>query len=150
MSKVHSTKLRLGHMSRALTLLLLCALTTQAQTVNSKNVGGTPEQRTARRFESLRKRPPQLLAFLLRMPKGGDLHNHLSGAIYAESYVQWAATDNLCFVTATLSIVAGTCDVASGRPPATSVLQNASLYGQAIDAMSMRNWDRSQNGHDHF
>jgi adenosine deaminase len=30
------------------------------------------------------------------------------------------------------------------------VLQNATLYGQAIDAMSMRNWDRAQNGHDHF
>ena len=25
------------------------------------------------------------------MPKGGDLHSHLSGAVYAESYIQWAA-----------------------------------------------------------
>jgi len=105
---------------------------------------------TSQYFDSIKNNPPMLLAFLSGMPKGGDLHNHLSGAIYAESYLQWAATDNLCFATATLSIVAGTCDVAAGRPPATSVLQNAALYGQAIDAMSMRNWDRSQNGHDHF
>jgi adenosine deaminase len=108
------------------------------------------EAATARYFDSIRTNPSLLLAFLTEMPKGGDLHNHLSGAIYAESYLQWAATDNLCFATATLAIVAGTCDVAAGRPPATTVLQNATLYGQAIDAMSMRNWDRSQNGHDHF
>ena len=45
----------------------------------------TPEQRTARYMDSVRTQPPLLLAFLRRMPKGGDLHNHLSGAIYAES-----------------------------------------------------------------
>ncbi len=108
------------------------------------------EAATARYFDSIKNNPSLLLAFLTEMPKGGDLHNHLSGAIYAESYLQWAAADNLCFAPATLSIVAGTCDAAAGRPPATSVLQNATLYGRAIDAMSMRNWDRSQNGHDHF
>ena len=51
------------------------------------------------------------------MPKGGDLHNHLTGAIYAESYLRWAAEDNLCLATATMSIVAATCDAAAGRPP---------------------------------
>ena len=34
-------------------------------------------ERTARHFDSIRNSPPQLLAFLLEMPKGGDLHNHL-------------------------------------------------------------------------
>ena len=33
---------------------------------------------------------------LQRMPKGGDLHNHLSGAVYAESYLRWAAQDGKC------------------------------------------------------
>jgi hypothetical protein len=105
---------------------------------------------TARYFASIRNNPSLLLAFLSEMPKGGDLHNHLSGAIYAESYLQWAADDSLCFATATLAIVAGPCDAAGGRPPASAVLQNAALYSQAIDAMSMRNWDRALNGHDHF
>ncbi len=84
------------------------------------------------------------------MPKGGDLHNHLSGAIYAESYLRWATDDHLCFATATMSIVVGTCDAAGGRPPASAVLQSPVMYSQAIDAMSMRNWDRSLSGHDHF
>ncbi len=91
-----------------------------------------------------------LLAFLTQMPKGGDLHNHLSGAIYAESYLRWAADDGLCIATATLSIVGGTCDAAAGRPPATSAFQNSVLFNQLVDAMSMRHWDPSLNGHDHF
>ena len=108
------------------------------------------EAATARHFDRIKANPPLLLAFLAEMPKGGDLHNHLSGAVYAESYLQWAAADRLCFATATLSIVAGTCDTAAGRPLVSAVLENATLYGQAIDAMSMRNWNRSLNGHDHF
>ncbi len=91
-----------------------------------------------------------LLAFLTQMPKGGDLHNHLSGAIYAESYLRWAADDGLCIATATLSIAGGACDAAAGRPPATSAFQNSVLFNQLVDAMSMRHWDPSLNGHDHF
>jgi hypothetical protein len=84
------------------------------------------------------------------MPKGGDLHNHLSGAIYAESYLRWAAEDNQCLATATMTIVAATCDAATGVPPVAAVLRNAPLFNQAIDAMSMRHWNRALNGHDHF
>ena len=36
-----------------------------------------------------------LLAFLRDMPKGGDLHIHLGGAIYAESLIDYAVSDNL-------------------------------------------------------
>ena len=75
------------------------------------------------------------------MPKGGDLHNHLTGAIYAESYLRWAAEDNLCLATATMTIVAAACDAAAGRPPVADVLRNPTLFNQAIDAMSMRHWN---------
>ena len=81
-----------------------------------------------------------LLAFLSEMPKGGDLHNHLTGAIYAESYLRWAAEDNLCLATATMTIVSGTCDAAAGRPPVTTVLRTPGLFNPAVDAMSMRVW----------
>lgn len=30
------------------------------------------------------------------MPKGGDIHTHLRGAIYAETWLEWAAEDGLC------------------------------------------------------
>ena len=108
------------------------------------------EAATATYFASIRNQPSLLLAFLTQMPKGGDLHNHLSGAIYAESFLRWAADDGLCVATATMSIVAGTCDAGAARPPAADVMRNGVLFNQAIDAMSMRHWDRSLNGHDHF
>jgi hypothetical protein len=44
------------------------------------------------------------MAFLLKMPKGADLHNHLSGGIYAERYVQWAADKGLCVNNTTMSM----------------------------------------------
>ena len=46
---------------------------------------------TAERFDAARSDHSTLRAFLLRMPKGGDLHTHLSGAVYAERFVAWAA-----------------------------------------------------------
>ena len=86
---------------RSLTLLLACALAVGAQSSiafipPAASAQAPSEQNTARYFETIRKSPAQLWAFLLKMPKGGDLHNHLSGSIYAESYIQWAAENGLC------------------------------------------------------
>ena len=107
------------------------------------------EQTTARYFESIRNSPPQLLAFLLQMPKGGDLHNHLSGAIYAESYIEWAAASGDCINTTTMFASLPPCT--TGQVPITNALTNGTLYRQIIDAWSMRNWQLSgQSGHDHF
>jgi adenosine deaminase len=108
------------------------------------------EAATAKYLASIRSDPSRLLAFLADMPKGGDLHNHLSGAIYAESYLRWAADDGLCVAVATLSIVDGPCEATAGRPPAGDVIRNGQLFGQVVDALSMRHWDASLNGHDHF
>src|SRR4051794_4736289 len=96
MRRVNSTRSTFVNAGRAAALIIFCALSLQAQSTGRKNNAGTPEQRAARFFESIRKSPPQMMAFLLRMPKGGDLHNHLSGSVYAESYIQWAAAKGLC------------------------------------------------------
>jgi hypothetical protein len=122
--------------------------------VRAVGAGDANEAATARRLASIRNQPLALEAFLREMPKGADLHNHLSGSIYAESYLRWAAEDNFCLVVATMTLVQPTpqtpCDQASGRPPAGPALQNSTVYNQAIDAMSMRNWPAGLNGHDHF
>jgi len=47
------------------------------------------EEKTAKYMESVRHQPELLLPFLQAMPKGGDLHVHLYGAIYAESMIDW-------------------------------------------------------------
>ena len=126
-----------------LLVLLLCGLTASAQS----------EQRTAAYFESIRKSPPKMLAFLLKMPKGGDLHNHLSGAIYGERYIQWAAEKGLCINARTMVLAVPTSPdkCATEQVPASTALKDSVLYRQMIDAWSMRNGQLSgQSGHDHF
>ena len=142
-------KLSLARVTTALLVIVLSVPLTHAQTARVQRSAETAEQRTARHFEAIRNRPPQLFAFLRRMPKGGDLHNHLSGTIYAENYIKWAATQGLCINQTTLSYA--TCDQSLNQVPASWALTNGVLYRQLIDALSMRNWQLSgQSGHDHF
>lgn len=121
-----------------------------------RNSGGrkqaaTAEQKTARYFDSIRNQPPLLHAFLQQMPKGGDLHNHLSGAVYAESLIKWAVQDGLCIDRNALSLTQPPCDPAANKPPAAAALQDPTLYGHLLDAFSMRQFHPGpESGHDHF
>lgn len=42
--------------------------------------------------------------FFTLMPKGGDLHHHYSGAIYAEQYLEWIDKQNYCVNQASYQI----------------------------------------------
>jgi adenosine deaminase len=129
-------------------LLLFLAL---PNCVSGQGRGSVNEAKTARYFTSIQNDPLMLLPFLRQMPKGGDLHNHLGGAIYAESFVQWAADSGLCVDQNTLSVSNPPCDMSAGKPPAANALKDPTLYRRMIDAWSMRNWEKSgQSGHDHF
>src|SRR5438046_713540 len=88
----------LQHAARLAVVLTACGFISdyRANGQGELSLRSVSEQKVARSFESIRKSPPQMLAFLLQMPKGGDLHNHLSGAVYAESYIQWSADNGLC------------------------------------------------------
>jgi adenosine deaminase len=136
---------RFGSMQLCRLWFVLLATFTAAQTA---------EQRTARYFESVRKRPQLLLAFLKDLPKGGDLHNHLEGAIYAEDWVDFAAEDNLCVDRTTSRLIAPPCDSCesyTAKPAMRCAYGDHILYNQTIDAWSMRNWrPGEESGHDHF
>ena len=95
----------------------------------------------------LRKSPPELHAFLYAMPKGADLHNHLSGAIYAESFLEAAVEEHLCVDQAALAL--GKC--APGLVDAAVTQTDNTLRNALIDSFSMRNFVAGkQSGHDHF
>src|SRR5450432_259119 len=68
------------------------------------------EQRAGRYLESVRTQPSLVLAFLHEMPKGGDLHNHLGGALYAENLIDYAVDDGLCVDRTTSILIAPPCD----------------------------------------
>jgi adenosine deaminase len=162
---------RIDHVSqrlrrRALTLASLLMLSTLAlMPAVLLAQGATPvEQRAVRAFEVAKSEKASALAlaaFLVRMPKGGDLHMHLSGAVYAETFLKDAAADNLCVNPKTLSFAKNTglakdspaspiC--ADGNVPAASVFQNQRLYDSLVDAFSMRGFVPSAgvSGHDQF
>jgi adenosine deaminase len=107
------------------------------------------EARTERYFQGIRKDPNLLLAFLREMPKGGDLHIHLTGSVYAESYIQWASAEGECVDPHILSFSAPPCNAPAA--PVANAFADTQLYGNIVDAISMRNWQYSgQSGHDHF
>ena len=130
-------------------LVIAAALIAPSATVATNPSSASDEARTARYFESIRKNPNLLLPFLREMPKGGDLHNHLTGSTYAESYIQWASDEGDCVDPKTLYFSAAPCSAPT--VPVASALANPGLYGNIVDALSMRNWQFSgQSGHDHF
>ncbi len=77
--------------------------------------GAKPAPSIEQRFAELRKSPQELYAFLYQMPKGADLHVHLSGAVYAETYLRIAAEDGLCIEPRTHAIVAPVSPAGSPR-----------------------------------
>ena len=102
-------------------------------------------------MDSIRDHPADLLLFLREMPKGGDIHNHLSGSVYAESLIRWAGEDGLCLIRSELRLKRPPCNKRRGEVAAADIAHNAALYGAVIDAWSMRNRNPSrQSGHDHF
>jgi adenosine deaminase len=151
------------HYRIVVALLLLCSPTVYAQTAakNAAAARATPEQRAARALEAARANPLDLHNFLARMPKGADLHNHLSGAIYAETWIRDAAEDGLCVDLASHSFAKPQAVALSappqpvcgeGKVPAAKAFVDQNLYDALIDAFSMRSFVPSAgvSGHDHF
>ena len=111
--------------------------------------------RTAAWFDAHKTRTPLVRQFLQRMPKGADLHSHMSGAVYAESYLEWAAQADLCVDTAKKAILPSTCAISDGSGPAPGHVPASKLSSDAVaamvDRMSMRNLAASgRSGHDQF
>lgn len=109
------------------------------------------EQRTARFFQSIRNQPNRLQQFLKSMPKGADLHTHLSGAVYAETFLSWAAQARMCVDPATF-VLAKRCASKTHVKLNKDLTKNDPVfYRKLIDAWSTRNWETSgKTGHDQF
>ena len=97
-------------------------------------------QHTERYLQSIAGDQALLVDFLTRMPKGGDLHHHLTGAVYAESYIDYAVEDGDCIDRASLRIVAPPCDPERGTVPATQALDDFVFRNRVIDAWSIRDF----------
>jgi adenosine deaminase len=143
------------HMLRAASVLLLFASFSGALAASAAQKG-TAEARAAQAFAKARQESPLALhAFLENMPKGADLHMHLSGAVYAETMLDEAAADGTCVDAKTLSFdrnsTPGHCTTGEVSGPAELERNNA-LRDALIDSFSMRGFVPSEGvtGHDQF
>ncbi len=121
--------------------LVLASTTLAAQT--------SSEQATAAYLQKIKEQPQSLQVFLQNMPKGGDLHNHVSGASMAENSIRYAKGDGLCVDRQTFTVSQ------NAQCTSDNLLDNsaksAELYNGIIDAWSMRNWtSMKDSSHDHF
>lgn len=116
----------------------------------------TGEIRAARAYEvAVKGGPLTLRAFLEEFPKGADLHVHLSGAVYAETFIKDAAEDGLCVDPKDLTLAQPPC--AAPLEPAkdlNGVMTPAEqdLYDRLVDSFSMRSFVPTPgfSGHDQF
>jgi adenosine deaminase len=119
---------------------LLCALALGS-------VARADERGASQYLEKVRHDPALLYKFLLAMPKGGDLHMHLAGAVYAEVMLKFGAEANDCVEVTTFVATLPPCK--AGERPIADAQHDTRLRNQIIDAWSMRNYT-GPDGHDHF
>jgi len=107
------------------------------------------EQRAADKMSSIVGDPVALGQFLTAVPKGGDLHNHLSGAVYAETYLDWAKTEGgYCISNSSLALSTSCSNTSTTSPIPTPA---DALFMDVVRAWSMQDFVAgAQTGHDHF
>jgi adenosine deaminase len=144
---------------------LICTAPALAQSKPTAKSTAAPketaaEQRADAGLDVARSSPLALYAWLVKMPKGADLHIHLSGAIYAETFIQDAIADHLCVNVTTLAFAKPESVPATAAEPvckendvpAAQAAKDQFLYDALIDAFSMRGFvpTTGTTGHDHF
>jgi len=113
-------------------------------------------------FEELKSNPVRLRNFMQKYPKGGDLHNHLSGAFYAESFIDLAISKGMCVHPLSKMLSAPPCKkdengteigVLIGKPASANIVNEYGIPNLTgiIDQLSVRDYSlREISGHDQF
>ena len=111
------------------------------------------EGATARVFDRARTSAAALSTFLRAMPKGADLHTHLSGAASTESLIRWARQDGLCIRTSDTSAVLPPCTADTlpiGAATGTGELARTLLQSWSMETHTGSLRDRHQHFFDAF
>ncbi len=94
-------------MKTKITLVLACVLALNSAEASEKSVSSLQDNLVATRnhySQLIAGDAPNIAVLTLftnMLPKGGDLHHHYSGAIYAETYLDWVGEQNYCIYRAT-------------------------------------------------
>ena len=142
--------------SHTASLALLCLISGSFLAAQSAAKPAAAELRARLAYdEAVKQGPLPLRAFLSQFPKGADLHVHLSGAVYAETFIRDAAEDGLCVDPAALKFAPPPCT--APLVPASALNGNLTgttqdLYDRLVDSFSLRSYSPtpSWSGHDQF
>jgi adenosine deaminase/adenosine deaminase CECR1 len=118
-----------------LMMALAVAAACNAQAQKAAPAAASPnEQATSRHFASLvsggQPKSAELTLFFTMMPKGGDLHHHYSGAIYAEQFLQWVDKQGYCVHKGSYQIETDAGKLAMER--AASPATRTCISGEAV------------------
>lgn len=107
------------------------------------------EARAAQALADVSGDPDALMQFLVAMPLGGDLHHHLSGGVYAETYLAWAEADGIYCIQSSDTSLSTSCGDGNDVPVPAS---RRELYLDVVRAWSMFDFDpdQGQSAADHF
>ncbi|WP_394835804.1 adenosine deaminase [Pendulispora rubella] len=109
------------------------------------------EQRVQQRLDTLASDEKGLRAFVQQIPKGADLHNHLSGSVAIEKYIQWAAEDGFC--TSEKSGWAATpAPCTADQVPISNASKDSKLFADILSSWSMEGHTQEpvKARHEHF
>lgn len=107
------------------------------------------EKLLATYLDSLRTSPKALQQFLSNMPKGADLHYHLSGGAFAEELLKLAEGEGFCIQLSDYRVYEDpTCPTSNLLD---KVVENPETRQALIAAWSMKHFKViTETGHDHF
>lgn len=100
--------------------------------------GGSGDSNThdvAAQVERLRDDPRRLGDLLRQMPKGADLHSHLTGSVQTETLIDWGIAADLCVDQASLTSSSPPCG--DGTLPMRDAETDPDLYMAILSAWSM-------------
>ncbi|MCW2992030.1 MAG: adenosine deaminase [Solirubrobacterales bacterium] len=131
-------------MRRRLALAVIAAAALLAPSAAHAGIEGT-----AKAIDSARHDPAALRDLLWAMPKGADLHMHLSGAVYGEEMLAYGAADGDCVGALTFAAYSPPCS--PGDRPLADALTDNVFQNRILRAWSMKGFVAGdESGHDHF
>lgn len=134
----------LQHLSLLVLLSLFIGCTTTPSLPQSDDEGATSAL-YERTFEATVPNVAMQNLFFTQMPKGGDLHHHYSGSIYAETYLEWVKNNDWFIDTCTFKILKAkgneTCKIVT----VDQLIADDTLYRKLLMLWS----DKDFNNHSH-
>jgi adenosine deaminase len=132
-----------------LTLLSIPAVTEIRYRATGRVPGDTSASVDAY-LNAIRDDPGRLEEFMTNLPKGGDLHTHLSGAVATDTLINLAAGNRLCIDITTYVAVPPPCG--KSQAPAAEAAKDGPFHDRVVRAWSMDGFSGPgvRADHDHF